>query len=675
MRLSKRMLVVSLIPVFVVAFVFLMNISGSSTVKQMASPKFVSAYPDPIDVEQPDGTMLTIVMSGDEFTHYSRTADGYTVMMDEKGFYRYANTNEEGDLVMSKVIARNPEIRGNHDINFLKTVAPGLQYSEKQVLQGKFSRMDDQNLSSVDFAGLTNAFPSTGTRRYLVILVNFTDKAFVKTNANFAALYNTNTISFKNYYLATSYNQLTVNTDVYGPYNLSGSMSTYGANDSSGYDINPRLMVQQAVDAAEAAGVNFANYDNNGDGTLDGLQVVHAGYGEEAGAPAYTIWSHQWTLSTYARTYDGVYINTYSTVPELYGASGSTITGAGVLAHEFAHNMGCPDTYDTSGSGAWDLKKWDIMASGSWNNSGNNPPYHNPYTRWQLGWSSPTTLTATTNVTLNNTENYNSIYRYDTTTTNEFFLLENRQLLGNWDYYLPGHGLLIYHIDGNYIATHTSNNINTDNTHQGIDLEEADNVKSSTTYGADPFPGTGAKTSFTDTTTPNAKSWAGANTNKPITSIAEASNVITFTITVGTTSSYCASKSSNYADEWISRVRIGTLDKSSSYSYYSDYTSTSVNLTRGTSYTITLNTGYSGTAYTEYWKVWIDYNKNYSFAETNEAVFSKSGATSVTGTFTCLSTATTGTTRIRVSMKYGAYPSYCESFTYGEVEDYTANIL
>jgi hypothetical protein len=382
-------------------------------------------------------------------------------------------------------------------------------------------------------------------------------------------------------------------------------------------------------------------------------------------------------LSTYARTYDGVYINTYSTVPELYGTSGSTITGVGVVAHEFAHNLGCPDTYDTSGGTAWDLWYWDIMASGSWNNNGANPPFHNPYARWQLGWTTPTTITATGNITLNPVTSANVAYRYDTATTNEYFLVENRQQTGNWDYYLPGHGMLVFHVDGNWIASHQSNDINTSATHQGIDVEEADNVRSTATFAADPFPGTGAKTSFTDTTTPNAKSWASANTNKAITAIAETSGVISFTITFGTTPvTYCAAASTNSSSRgWISRVRIGTIDNSSTASYYTDFTSVSTNLTRGASTSVTLNTSYSGTIYTEYWRLYIDYNKDSDFADTGETVYSKSGKTSVTGTFTVLSTASTGTTRLRVTMKYSGYAASCGSFTYGEVEDYTVNIL
>jgi agmatine deiminase len=137
---------------------------------------------------------------------------------------------------------------------------------------------------------------------------------------------------------------------------------------------------------------------------------------------------------------------------------------------------------------------------------------------------------------------------------------------------------------------------------------------------------------------------------------------------------YCASQGNSQAHEWISRVRVANLDNSSGASKYSNFTSIIANLTRGTGAGVTLNTAYSGTVYTEYWRIWIDYNHDGDFADTGEQVFSKSGKTSVTGSFTPSTSALTGTTRMRVSMKYSSYPTSCQTFSYGEVEDYTANI-
>jgi uncharacterized membrane protein len=138
---------------------------------------------------------------------------------------------------------------------------------------------------------------------------------------------------------------------------------------------------------------------------------------------------------------------------------------------------------------------------------------------------------------------------------------------------------------------------------------------------------------------------------------------------------YCTAASTNCTSEWIARVRVGALDKSSTATNYSDFTSTVTNYTRGASQSVTLTPGFASSSYTEYWRIFIDYNKDGDFADTGETVFSKTGSAAVTGTFTISSSASTGNTRMRVTMKYSAYAASCGTFTYGEVEDYTANIL
>ncbi|MCU0285488.1 MAG: agmatine deiminase family protein [Acidobacteria bacterium] len=138
---------------------------------------------------------------------------------------------------------------------------------------------------------------------------------------------------------------------------------------------------------------------------------------------------------------------------------------------------------------------------------------------------------------------------------------------------------------------------------------------------------------------------------------------------------YCASTGNDWSDEWIARVQVGTMDNSSGAAGYTNFTSKTANLTRSASVSVSLTPGYGGSQYTEYWRIWVDYNRDSDFVDTGEQVLSKYGKGLRTGTFTVPSSALTGTTRMRVSMKYGAYPTSCETFTYGEVEDYTANII
>ncbi len=156
----------------------------------------------------------------------------------------------------------------------------------------------------------------------------------------------------------------------------------------------------------------------------------------------------------------------------------------------------------------------------------------------------------------------------------------------------------------------------------------------------------------------------------------------TATTNVTTTGSaplnYCTSKGNTVTDEYIQKVQLGTINNTSgSGGGYSDHTAISTNLTKGAAATITITPKWTGTVYSEGYSVWIDYNHDGDFADAGEQVWSKAASktTPVSGTFTVPTGATTGNTRMRVSMKYNGIPTACETFSYGEVEDYTVNLV
>ena len=141
-------------------------------------------------------------------------------------------------------------------------------------------------------------------------------------------------------------------------------------------------------------------------------------------------------------------------------------------------------------------------------------------------------------------------------------------------------------------------------------------------------------------------------------------------------SNYCASASTNVNDEYIGRVQLNTIDNSSGAQFYTDFTSVSTSLTPGNSYTITVTPVWTGTIYNEGYSVWIDYNGDNDFSDAGEQVWTQSAtnATPVSGSFTVPASASASSTRMRVSMKYNGIPTECETFTYGEVEDYTIEL-
>ncbi len=150
------------------------------------------------------------------------------------------------------------------------------------------------------------------------------------------------------------------------------------------------------------------------------------------------------------------------------------------------------------------------------------------------------------------------------------------------------------------------------------------------------------------------------------------------TLSGGGTVTYCSASASNTADERIGNVKFGTINNTSTGTAgYENFTSVSTNVTAGNSYTISITPVWTSTKYSEAYAVYIDYNGDGDFTDSGELAWTKAGSTTtpVTGSITIPSTATAGSTRMRVMMKYSSIPtSSCEAYTYGQVEDYTLNI-
>ena len=201
----------------------------------------------------------------------------------------------------------------------------------------------------------------------------------------------------------------------------------------------------------------------------------------------------------------------------------------------------------------------------------------------------------------------------------------------------------------------------------GYDVYKGGVFLASTTASTYAVTGLTASTAYTFTV--RAKDAAG--------NISADSNTVTVT-TLANTVTYCASQGNNTADERIGKVVFGTISNTSTGTAgYENFTALSTNVVRGTAYTITITPTWTSTIYKEGYAVWIDYNGNGVFTDTGEKVWTKAASTTtpVSGTFTIPATATLGATRMRVQMNYNATPtSSCQSFTYGQVEDYTVNI-
>ncbi len=498
----------------------------------------VTAFPEKVQFSQPDGQKVTLTLKGDEYVKYAETEDGFTLLYDTAGFFNYAYINSDGNLVPSSFHAREINDRTEPVILFLQTIQTHLFYSEAQI--NTFIQIREM----VDTQMAQTPYPhSRGTIRFLCILMEYSDKPFVKTNADFYNLlnqigYNTGGAdgSVHDFYAETSYNSLNLIFDVVGPFTSIENAAYYGNNNNG----DAGQLIYEGVQHADPL-VDFSDYDNDSDGNVDGLYVIFAGTGEEAGAGADAIWSHAGGLDISA---DGVHIGSYACSPECRGASGSSITYIGVICHELGHVLGAPDYYDTNyetGGSYEGTGYWDLMASGSWNNSGRTPAHQNPRIKiYTYQWAEVTLLTDTQTVVIPPSIYYaNAFYRINTATNNEYFLIENRALR-SFDQAIPGNGMVIYRCASNV----NSGSINS--THKQkfypVAANSTQSLPTSGQYGAInaascPWPGTLNKTTFTDQTSPSMKSWANANTNKPITNITlnTYNDIITFNLMGGDT--------------------------------------------------------------------------------------------------------------------------------------------
>lgn len=485
----------------------------------------IGAYPFPITVTQPDGTKITVKLHGDEWYNWTSSTDGYRLVKNSKGIYEYAQL-KSGSLVPSGVKATNAELRTSTEAVFVKSLSKSLPASELQ--EASIRRSTARQAIQKAVASRVNK-AQTGTFKLLVILANFSDTRSSYAAEDFDALLNTNTGSFHDYYLENSNGSLNVVSTVTAWVNVPNTHDYYGPEDKWGE------FAYEAIKAAHTDGVDMSQFDNDGDGVIDGVAIYHQGNGQEATDDANDIWSHAWSLSSAgynqsARTFGSVKADSYFTQPELL-SNGNQLTTIGVICHEFGHILGAHDFYDTDyeENGQYDgTGYWDLMASGAYNGSpsGSSPAHHNPYTKIAYGWITPQVLSTVQSVKLAPVLTSQQVLKVNTTTANEYFLLENRVQKG-FDSNIPGAGMLIYHVDGDYITQHAdSNNVNA-YAHQGLYIKKASAASELDTEGT-PFPGASSNTTFTDVTTPSSLSWSGNITNQSITNIANVSDTITF---------------------------------------------------------------------------------------------------------------------------------------------------
>jgi len=465
------------------------------------------------DYPQPDGSVISLTLAGDESMHWYEDAAGNVYYQESEGTFTPATVTRTEQRARRMAAAQR---RVKADVG-------------------------------------TEPYPAP---RGLLILANFSDVKFKDTNDYEVMDSLINAVncqvnggygSAAQYFRDQSDGQYAPVFDVYGPVDLSQKQNYYGQNVGSGDDAADKYATDAVIEACILANeqyenLDFANYDWNDDGYVDFVYVIYAGKGEADGGASYTIWPHNYSIqmviqykgqglySTYSKSdtkIDGKYLDNYAMSQEIDGQTGSR-AGNGTFCHEFGHVIGLPDFYDTSYGSNYSSQltpnEWDVMDGGAYNGNGHCPPNYSAWEKYFMGWLTPENLGSNgAELTLypNGTDQHN-VYQINTSGQLESatkeglnYYIECRQKTG-WDTHIPAAGMLIWKVNFSSSAW-SGNTANNTANNPKYTLVIPSGTKIGASYGTKNVWPYGSK-----------DSWEGVS-GKPLKNIAKSGNNITLT--------------------------------------------------------------------------------------------------------------------------------------------------
>lgn len=543
------------------------------------------ASPDPVDIQQPDGSQFRARIRGDEHQGWIESEEtGHTILKNHaSGYWEYAEKAADGTLRPNNVRVLPKGL--NQPQGIPKGLRPPRNSDAERHMRHQLKRLQQPAAVSsssapsssevsaasaaVSGASVWNPAPLAGTRKLLVILVSFANRSIVTTPSNWnTAFFNGSVKSVAKFYSDNSSGTLSVipleHTQTGNP---AGVISVTLATDHPGYvydEFSDRAWGNSAL-ALAASYVNFNSLDTNANGKIDTSEAliyfIVAGYEASGSDKTPSVWAHAWSG-------DGSWVGLTAGSKNIqhWGQNGelndsSVQHPVGVTVHELGHQMcALPDLYDVSGYNAG-LGNFSLMAAGSWGRDynewygGTTPVSLDAWSREYLGWSAPIVLD-----TANPVSPIGFEYQLFTTSTphkfilpstssSEYFLLENRRPMG-WDLGLRGMqyfgntwpgGLLVLHIDNN-AGEDINDYLNNVGNRQGVVAVQAstatcDMLASGTSLSCRGNPRTlyysGNNTSWTPASFPSSNYYSGVATNFYLTGISLPVNTMTAEFSYG----------------------------------------------------------------------------------------------------------------------------------------------
>ena len=404
-------------------------------------------------VRQPDGSFLTIEQFGDEHHHWTSTSDG-TLVINKGGAYYVAAIDDTGRLLATDLLAHDTQERDNKEQQLIAAQASRIALFHQQ--------RNEALRRAMTISSTGGYLPHKGTTRVLTILAAFQDSTFtinepvqayeqylngdIQTDLGNKNHYNLTSV--KHYFEICSNGHFSPQFDIVGPITLPHELAYYGGTGSQGRDDKFYEFCKDAVSQAKDMVPDWTVYDNDGDGNVEMVCIIFAGYGQNQGGGEETIWAK----ASYQNigVGNGHRINFFNCIPEhFYPSYKDYINGTGVFIHEMSHCMGLPDLYQTSNNflNNQGMESWDVMDYGCYNRNGFAPA---AYTAWEqevMGWKEMETVTASQHISglLPLVEGGTAYKIANAADENEYMVIECVMKRG-LNLYANGSGLLVYHV-------------------------------------------------------------------------------------------------------------------------------------------------------------------------------------------------------------------------------------
>ena len=428
----------------------------------------------PVQVRQADGSVVTVILRGDEHINWYTTLDGVLLVQGADNNYYIGKVEKSGNLIATKQLAHEAHTRSQVELNLIAK-------QDKEKFFAYVNKIAEESENTYDNSPLTRGpiidsayngvpyFPHTGSPKALVILAEFQDTTFTiqdtkKVFTNYLMnedhfsdkRYNQdqNYKGVRGYFKDCSYRKFTPVFDVVGPIKLPQAHAVYGAGND-----RMDLLLADACAAVDGM-VNFADYDANNDGIVDLVYVIYAGHSANtSGNKDTNIWPKSGTI-TISNKFDGKSIRRYGVSNELNGSEKTSknnkkINGIGLFCHEFSHTLGLPDIYayntDAENQDNQGMEYWDIMDGGTGIRGGRVPASYLAWEREVMGWMNIDELK--NDITINNLksiDNGGKAYKIvNPKNSNEYIVLQSIQKGAwnqGWGDNTYGKGLFAYRI-------------------------------------------------------------------------------------------------------------------------------------------------------------------------------------------------------------------------------------